>query len=165
MKNHLPSLPSKAVLLPAYNYFLLLLLLFLSLLPLLSVGQNASPGQDILPILECTEYIGNGKFRANFGYDNLNKKEVTVAEINSYLSVNDKPASAKPPRIFKAGRQQHVFSTEFESTSKIIWRIILPNGKTKEIQANASSSIVKVQEIISLLSGTSRWKNKHQNWL
>jgi hypothetical protein len=146
---------------PDFYYCLAFLL---TLLPLLSSGQTSTATQDILPILECTEYIGNGKFRANFSYNNLNKKEVTVAETNSVLFIDGKPASGKPPRVFKAGQQQNVFSTEFESNSKCLWRIVLPNGKTKEVTASANSSHCRGSGNIFPLFPPPKVEKHNKNW-
>jgi hypothetical protein len=107
----------------------------LCLLPLFALAQTKS----IIPIVECVKYTGNGKFQATFGYDNPNRKEVIVAESNSYLtSVGTKP-NGKPVSSFKTGRQSNVFTVEFDG-NKVTWSINQPNGKIVFVETNLNAS-------------------------
>ena len=81
------------------------------LLPLLAFSQKkikkVKQYEDITIILDCVEYIGLGKYRAYFGYDNPNKDEIDVPQENSViikLRGND-----YGHRNFKPGRQYKVF--------------------------------------------------------
>ncbi len=111
------------------------LTILLCLLPFLAVAQT----RDLVPIVECVKYTGNGKFQATFGYDNPNKKEVSVAQSNSYLTSSGTKPNGNPVSSFKTGRQSNVFTVEFDG-DKVTWSINQPNGKIVFVETSLSGS-------------------------
>lgn len=95
--------------------------------------------KEIELILECVEYVGNGMYKANFGYKNPNKKNIRVPEGDSYVLYNNGQAKKKAVNNFEVGRQFNVFSQEFKKGDKCEWELILPNGtiKTKSSSVNS----------------------------
>lgn len=123
---------------PAAERILVLLALFFISFILPHPEAQSQSRRDIIPVLECIEYIGSGKFRANFGYDNQNKSEVTLGSDKSFTVVGNNKASAI--NTFKAGRQLKVFSKEFEAKQVVEWTIVLPNGKVQKVVASINSN-------------------------
>ena len=107
------------------------LLAFLQL-PTMVLAQNGKNKDDIIPILECVRYVGNGKYEATFGYDNKNKNDVNLTESTSYLTSPTFKPNGKPIKNFKAGRKQAAFKVEFDG-KKLTWTVVLPNGKIKTV--------------------------------
>ena len=122
--------------------FLTIAIIFIHATTLASMAQIR---REIIPLLECIEYIGNGKYRADFGYDNPGKA-VTVAAENSYTLIEKQKFSAI--NTFKIGRQVNVFSKEFEPRHVIEWTIILPNGKIQKVISSINSKHCTATEII-----------------
>ena len=116
-----------------------LIFLFSIIIPLAAFGQNKKI-KDVEIVLECVEYIGNNKFIANFGYENPNNIEITIPDSNSLLIFNQGQSKAKAINTFKSGRQSYVLSKEFSSKDRVLWHMVLPNGKVKEITASANSA-------------------------
>ncbi len=113
--------------------------LFLLVMPSLALSQN-NKIKDIEIVLECVEYVGNDKFIANFGYDNPNATEITVPESNSVLIFNNGKSTDFATNAFKSGRQAYVFQKEFSAKDRVLWHLVLPNGKVKEVTASANSA-------------------------
>jgi hypothetical protein len=107
----------------------------------LPASLHAQKKSDVIPILECVEYIGNGKLNATFGYDNQNKESVSVTQSNSLVIIGSSKSNAITS--FKPGRQYSVFKKEFNEKEVVIWNVILPNGKQKQVIASANSSLCK----------------------
>jgi hypothetical protein len=106
------------------------------------VHAQRSNTKDVIPILECVEYIGNGNFKASFGYDNPNTKEVSISQDNSVLDYkNGKKLNAV--NTFKTGRQSSVFSASFNQKEVVEWTIILPSGEVQVVRASANSALCK----------------------
>ena len=79
----------------------------------LSFGQKGKNSQDIETILECVEYVGNGVYRANFGYNNPNKMTISVPIENSVVIYNKGQAKKNAINSFERGRKYNVFILEF----------------------------------------------------
>ena len=96
--------------------------------------------KDIDIVLECVEYIGDGKCHASFGYNNPNSTTVSVPDTSSILTCSKGNKRTKALNTFKAGKQSNVETREFDSDDKVVWTVVLPNGKTKQVTASANSS-------------------------
>ncbi len=118
-------------------HILTTLIAFLFISPLAAFSQTIN---DVDPIVECVEYIGNGKYQATFGYNNLGIQEITIPDTNSNLIINYGQTQIKALNTFKAGRQSNVFQKEFNSDDRCTWRFVLPNGTIKETSASINSS-------------------------
>ena len=102
--------------------------------------QKNKPIKDINIILECVKFIGNDKYVATFGYDNPNNFEISVPEPNSILIKNEGESTNPTLNYFASGRNDMAFTREFSSNDRIMWRMVLPNGKIKEVTASANSN-------------------------
>ena len=100
----------------------------------------AQKQKDVELIVECVEYIGDGTYRANFGYNNPNKNSISVPEGDSYIVYNKGQAKKYVINTFAEGRQYNVFSQEFDIDDRCIWRTVLPNGTEKETDASSNSN-------------------------
>jgi len=107
---------------------------------LLSFTVFSQKQKDIEPIVECVEYLGDGVFRANFGYNNPNKDDVSVIDSNSVVIFNNGKSKKKAVNAFATGRHENVFSQEFTAKDRCVWRVVLPNGTIKETSASINSS-------------------------
>ena len=133
MKTQAHPIKQKTKFLLCSHYFIMLLFL----LPVVAFGQKQ---KDIIPILECVEDLGDGRFIANFGYDNPNGTEIILPEDNSTLIYNNGNTKEKTLNKFKSGRQYKVVVKEFNGGDMCTWRIILPNETPKETTASVNSS-------------------------
>jgi hypothetical protein len=119
---------------PLVGFFALIY--FVLPISLFAQKSKATP-KDVIVVAECVEYIGNGKFKASFGYDNQNNTTVSVVTSNSIVAVG--PQKSNGTNSFKPGRQYNVFSKEFDAREVVIWTVTLPNGKVKSTMASANS--------------------------
>jgi hypothetical protein len=92
---------------------------------------------DVIPILNCIETITQNKYKAWFGYDNKNSGTVWL-EQESENKFNPAPLDRGQPKLFQAGKQNKVFSIEFEKNNKLMWT--LGSGKA---EANNNSPLCK----------------------
>ncbi|MEA1786040.1 S8 family serine peptidase [Arenibacter sp. GZD96] len=100
-------------------------------------GGNAS--KDIV-VRACTQDIGNGLIRVTFGYDNPNKKEITLAsQDDSFVIVGNGKSKSKGPRSFQPGSVNRAFTLEFNAKESVEWTVLNPSGKVFTITANANS--------------------------
>jgi hypothetical protein len=106
-----------------------------------SITSFAQKKPEVIPVLECVTYVGNGKLTATFGYDNQSKETVSVTQSNSTVLVGTSKSNGVT--TFKAGRQYSVFQKEFNEKDVVVWTLILPNGKQKQVTASANSSHCK----------------------
>jgi hypothetical protein len=106
-------------------------------LPLSIFAQSKSTPKDIIVVAECVEYIGNGKFKASFGYDNQNNTTVSVSTSSSVVMTGKLKSNGISS--FKPGRQYNVFAKEFDAREVVVWTVTLPNGKIKSTTASANS--------------------------
>lgn len=86
--------------------------------------------QKISPVLECVAEVGDGVYRAYFGYNNPNSIAVTIpiGPNNEFVPA---PQDRGQGTVFQPGRQVDVFSFNFNGSNQV-WKL---NGKT----ATASS--------------------------
>ena len=97
--------------------------------------------QNIEVIVECVEDLGNGKFMANFGYNNLNDEVVTLDKKSSQLIYNGDKKKTYVLNIFQPGRHAYVLSKEFDAGDRVRWQIKLPDGVVNECIANMYSTL------------------------
>lgn len=103
-----------------------------------SGGANGT--KDIV-VRACTQEIGNGLIRVTFGYDNPNKKEVTLTnEDDSFVIQGKNGSKSKSIRTFKPGSVNKAFTLEFNAKESVEWTVINPSGKVFKVTANANSS-------------------------
>jgi hypothetical protein len=114
-----------------------LIMLFLLTFPFKGHGQGQKKELEL--IVECVEYVGNGMYKANFGYDNPTKKTISVNSSNSYVLYNKGQSKKNVISDFAPGRQYNVFSQEFTKDDKCEWILTLPDGtqKTKSSSINS----------------------------
>ncbi|HKK42527.1 MAG TPA: hypothetical protein VJ963_08980, partial [Bacteroidales bacterium] len=103
-------------------------------------NMKAQKTKDVEIVLECVEYIGNGTYKANFGYDNPNKTDVVVPDTNSTLIYDGGNKKLKALHNFKSGRQVNAFQGVFTSNERVLWHVILPNGTVKDVTASINSN-------------------------
>ena len=101
-----------------YLQVILSFVLFIFLFPLISFGQKGKPknnnnkkNKDINIVVNCVEYIGNGKFKANFGYDNTDTKTVTVDQPSSVVKYNNGQSKKFAVNTFLAGCTARCFQS------------------------------------------------------
>jgi len=121
-------------------FILLLSIIFNTSLLILSDMAYGQKIKDVIPIRECVEYIGSGKYVVYFGYDNPNNDPVIIAEDSSLVIYSSKKPNGKGVNHFNTGRQYKVFSAEFEAKETVKWKMVQPNGEVKEVTASANSS-------------------------
>lgn len=97
--------------------------------------------QEVTPVLECVTYLGNGRLSASFGYDNPSKETITVSQSSSTVVIGTTKSNGT--NTFKPGRQYGILKKEFNEKEVVIWTIVLPNGKQKQVTASANSSHCK----------------------
>ena len=103
-------------------------------------GKGNGKGTKDIIVRSCTQYIGNGLYRVNFGYDNPNKKEISINENDSYVVSNKGKNKDKGLNKFKSGSVNKAFTREFGKNEYVEWTVISPSGKVHTVVANANSS-------------------------
>jgi PKD repeat protein len=83
----------------------------------------------VRPILECVSYLGNGKFRAFFGYENQNNYTVAIPVGRNNRFVPD-PANRGQPTLFLPGRTPAYPNAAFSADFDDIFLVWLLNGRT-----------------------------------
>ncbi len=133
-----------------------LLLLFILLVPLAAFSQKVK--YDIDLYVECIEYVGNGKFKANFGYENKGKKAFSVEEGNRVVVYNYGQAKKNGITTFEPGRHYNVMSEEFDKNDKCEWILTLPDDseKMKSSSVNSSQICVKESDILPYINPYSK---------
>ena len=112
------------------------LFLFALQVPFDLYGQK----KEINIVVSCTEYIGNGTFIAHFGYENTDVETFMVDNSSSVVTYNNGQSKKYGVNTFLPGVQEKVFSQEFTSKDRVQWRVILPNGKVKTVDADIHSN-------------------------
>jgi len=137
MKNCIPISPPY---LSKIKGFYLPLVLFIFSFFHFTPASFAQKQKDIELIVECVEYIGDGMYKANFGYNNPNKIRITVPEDSSVVIFNKGQSKKYAINSFESGRNYNVFSQEFAADDRCVWRTVLPNGTEKYTDASSSSN-------------------------
>ncbi len=144
------------------HFIFLFLLFFLTSISYAQKKGNKNHKKDKKDIVirVCTQYIGNGLYKANFEYDNPTNKAVVCKEGDSYVKIkkadnnkykgqNNRPnkknhsnasKKLKGLRKFKPGNMKNAFSIVFKAKEVVEWTVIHPNGKIHVIIASANSS-------------------------
>ena len=91
-------------------------------------------------MVSCVEYIGNGTYKANFGYNNPDNVTITVVQPNSYVKYNNGQSQKYVTNTFLPGLNEKVFSQEFTEKDKVQWTVTLPNGTVKVVTADINSN-------------------------
>jgi len=104
-----------------------------------SFSGYAQKNKDII-VRACTQEIGNGLYRVNFGYDNPTKKEVIIDENGSIIKSNNGKRFAKGLNKFKSGSVEKAFTMEFDAKGSVEWTVTSPSGRVHTVVANANSS-------------------------
>jgi hypothetical protein len=112
------------------------------------IQAQAQKQKDIEIFVNCVEYIGDGKYIANFGYDNPNKTSITVPDTNSILIFNNGKSKSKALNNFISGKQNNVFSKEFTSEDRVTWLMVHPDKQEKIVTASKNSSHCRGSGII-----------------
>ena len=104
-----------------------------------SFSGYAQKNKDII-VRACTQEIGNGLYRVNFGYDNPTKKEVIIDENGSIIKSNNGKRVAKGLNKFKPGSVEKAFTMEFDAKGSVHWTVTSPSGRVHTVIADANSS-------------------------
>ena len=106
---------------------------------LLAQNGNGSD-KEFTIVVSCTEYIGNGKILAHFGYENPGKKTISVDENGSVVTYNRGQSKKNGLAVFEPGVKEKAFSQEFDAQDRVQWTVTLPNGKVKTADADINSN-------------------------
>lgn len=104
-----------------------------------SAQKGGSKDKEVI-IRACTQYIGYSTYRAYFGYDNPNRREITVDENNSYIIIESTHQKKKGVNVFKAGSVDKAFWFDFNAKDNVEWTVITPSGNVHKVVASANSS-------------------------
>lgn len=126
---------------------------FLSV-PTLLHAQNGTNKNDIYIMVSCTEYIGEGKMVAHFGYDNQNKKTIVVDANGSVISYNHGQSKKLGLNTFDPGVHENAFSEEYDVKDRVQWTVVFEDGTSKTTDANISSNHCKdAQSSLNIIPG------------
>ena len=115
-----------------------LIMFFLCFAPVFS--QKGSAGTKDIIVRACTEAIGNGLYQVSFGYDNPNKKEITLAVDGSVIVYGKGRYKENGPRNFKPGAVNNAFVMQVNEKESVEWTVVNPSGKVYTVTASANSS-------------------------
>lgn len=109
--------------------------------------------EPLLPVLECVEDLGDGLYRAWWGYKNDNPFVVN-AEVSTFTGDVVGETTTPPLSGFLPGRHQNVFSTVFSTVNSpnLVWTLQGPDGKTRVATASASSKQCVPEEALTVES-------------
>ena len=112
------------------------------LTPNLLSAQKGGKGNksDVNIVVSCTEYIGEGKMRVHFGYENPGKKTVVVDESGSVVIYNHGQSKKYGLYNFEPGVKEKAFSQDFDAKDRVQWTVTLPSGKVKTVDADINSN-------------------------
>lgn len=85
------------------------------------------------PVLECVEELGDGLYRAHWGY--LNENDFEVNAIESKFTGNHLNEASPMISNFQPGRHRYVFSTVFNG-SNLVWSLKGPDNKNRTATAS-----------------------------
>ena len=126
-----------------YKRLQILTVLYLAFILLFPSGLHAQKGPDkdnINIVVSCTEYIGDGKIKAHFGYVNTGKKTVVVDEKGSVLIYNHGQSKKYGLYTFEPGAKEKAFSMDFDALDHVQWIVTLPSGQVKVVEADINSN-------------------------
>jgi hypothetical protein len=112
-------------------------------IPNVSSAQKGGSKNDVYIMVSCTEFIGDGKVVAYFGYENTGKKPVVVDETGSVITYNYGQSKKYGLYTFEPGVNEKAFSQEFDSKDRVQWTVIFPDGTTRTTDANIHSNHCK----------------------
>ena len=126
-------------------------ILLLSILFLGSVHAQKNrgwwwPKKEKIVVRSCIVDLGNGIHRANFGYENQEKKDIWVSQDDSYVKSNMHDKRMKGTVHFKRGLVKKAFAQHFGPKEVVEWVVITPRGKVLKIYASANSSKCRPEE-------------------
>ncbi len=108
-------------------------------------GNGGGNANNVNIVLECVEFIGNGTYRARFGYSRPGNSPLTIPQSNSVLLTANANGNASNAghgaNAFQPGNHSSVFTATFQAGQFLTWRITLPNGMQKTVTASANSSL------------------------
>lgn len=141
MKTHYypPSIKAWKVI-PVPKILSICITLFLFFFSLVASAQKGGSKDKEVIIRACTQYIGYSTYRAYFGYDNPNRREITVDENNSYIIIESTHQKKKGVNVFKAGSVDKAFWFDFNAKDNVEWTVITPSGNVHKVVASANSS-------------------------
>jgi len=127
------------------------------LLPLDLLAQNGGKGgskNDVYITVSCVEYIGAGKMKVHFGYENPGKKTVVIDETGSVVTYNHGQAKKYGIYSFEPGVMEDAFTQEFDSKDRVEWTVVLADGTEKTTDANINSNHCKdAQTSLDIIPG------------
>lgn len=128
---------------------------FLFISPLnVFADQPGGNKDDVNIVVTCVEYIGDGKIRASFGYENTGKRDVRLKKSKSIVKYNYGQSQKNGPYLFKPGVTESAFSQEFDSKDRVQWTVTLSNGKVKTVDANINSNHCQgIEESLNIIPG------------
>ena len=156
--NYCKKGPGKDIFKTSRNCTGIILSCFILLVSLTAFGQKGGNGKDIV-VRACTQPIGNGLFRVNFGYDNPNKQNISLSQDNSFIVRGSNKGKSGALKDFKSGSVDKAFSLEFNSRETVEWTVINPSGRTYTVTASANSSICPNSDILFPVYGQENGKS------
>jgi len=126
-----------------YHVFSFILFSLVLLLPFDLLAQGGGKGgskNDVYITVSCVEYIGDGKMKVHFGYENPGKKTVVIDETGSVVTYNHGQAKKYGIYSFEPGVIEDAFTQEFDSKDRVEWTVVLADGTEKTTDANINSN-------------------------
>lgn len=93
----------------------------------------------VIPILECVEHIGDGVYRAYWGYENRHTSNVTI-DVGGNNKFQPSPQGRGQPTTFLPGRRYNVFTTDFND-GYLSWTVHGGGSATPQTATASSESI------------------------
>lgn len=124
-----------------------ILTLFFSSISILSFGQNSTV--ELIP--SCIEYIGDGsgRYSVSMGYENTGSETVVVEESSSVITYNHGQSKKYAISTFLPGKHEKVFTQEIAADDRVVWEVVMPNGKVKIVSADINSNHCRGLEFIT----------------
>lgn len=94
-------------------------------------SKPPAPTQPVTPILECVANMGNGVYKARFGYNNPNSVGITIP-VGLYNKFTPHPLDRGQVTTFAPGKHEKVFEVTFNGSS-LVWKV-------KHISTTAATS-------------------------
>jgi hypothetical protein len=146
----------------------LFLVLFCMALPVTAQKGKGGPkgGNKDVILHTCAEDIGNGLYRAYFGYTNPTNKTITVDPEDSYIFLSDKIEEdefggiQKFPGIntFEPGVHEKVIPVVFADNGHAKWTVVFDGSNEIKIRATSSSPVCESEGFIFPVIGPGNGK-------